>query len=158
MNLTQFTDYALRTLIYVGLHEAGRPSIKDVSDAFGISRNHLLKVVQQLGQLGFLETTRGRNGGLSLGKPAAEIKIGDVVRRTEPGFDLVECFDSVNDRCKITPHCKLKGALHRALRAFLGELDGITLADMLTERARLATALEAPSRATTLARRPKRPR
>jgi Rrf2 family nitric oxide-sensitive transcriptional repressor len=142
MNLTRFTDYALRTLIHVGLRDDRLVAIHEVATAFQISKNHLLKVVNALGQKGFLATTRGRKGGLRLARPAAEIRVGDVVRAMEPGFDLLECFDPERDHCVITMHCKLKGALHRATRRFLDELDAVTLADLLRDRDPLLALLD----------------
>lgn len=155
MNLTRFTDYSLRTLIYVGMHPDRNSSIEEVSDAFRISRNHLLKVVHTLGRLGFLTTLRGRSGGLRLGMPAEDIRLGDVVRATEPGFELLECFEPTRDQCVITSQCRLKGVLHRALRSFLHELDQHTLKDLLANRSDLARALtagRAPKRATEKAK------
>jgi Rrf2 family nitric oxide-sensitive transcriptional repressor len=143
MNLTRFTDYSLRTLLYVGMHPDRNSSIDEVSDAFQISRNHLLKVVHTLGRLGFLTTMRGRSGGLRLGRPPGEIRLGEVVRATEPGFELLECFDSARDRCVITTQCRLKGVLRVALQSFLKELDRHTLEDLLGNRSELA-ALFAP--------------
>jgi Rrf2 family nitric oxide-sensitive transcriptional repressor len=142
MNLTRFTDYSLRTLIFVGLHDERLSSIQEVSDAFRISKNHLLKVVNALGQAGFLTTVRGRSGGLSLAKPADTIVVGDVVRAMEPGFDLLECFDPKRDECVITTHCRLKGILHRAMNGFLAELDSHTLADLLHSRDRLLAIVD----------------
>ena len=139
MNLTRYSDYSLRVLIYVGLKYAGskgeeRSSIQEISDAYSISRNHLVKIVHQLGQLGYLETMRGRTGGIRLGKPPEEIVIGEVVRKTEKSFDLLECFDPETDHCVITPICGLKGVFGEAMAAFLEVLDRYTLAEMLSNR------------------------
>ncbi|CAO4139146.1 Rrf2 family transcriptional regulator [Methylorubrum aminovorans] len=134
MRLTRFTDYALRTLIYLGAREPLQGSIAEIATAYGISEHHLVKVVHRLGQLGFVRTTRGRGGGLRLGRPAAEIRIGDVVRVTEDDIALVPCFAS--DRCAIPPACRLKGVLGEALAAFLAALDHHTLADLLEPVAR----------------------
>jgi Rrf2 family nitric oxide-sensitive transcriptional repressor len=133
MRLTRYTDYALRTLIYLGLHEPRQSSIAEIARAYGISENHLTKVVHQLGRLGLIRTTRGRGGGLRLGRPAAEIVVGAVVRQTEDDLALVECFAS--GACAITASCRLKRALGEALAAFLGVLDGYTLADLLADEA-----------------------
>ncbi|MDP4001948.1 Rrf2 family transcriptional regulator [Methylobacterium sp. NEAU K] len=129
MRLTRYTDYALRTLIYVGLHEPGQSSIAEIARAYGISENHLTKVVHQLGRLGLIRTIRGRGGGLRLAKPPAEIVIGAVVRQTEDDLALVECFD--NGACAITAPCRLRRALGEALAAFLAVLDSYTLADLI---------------------------
>ena len=129
MRLTRFTDYALRTLIYLGSLGPRQGSIAGVAAAYGISENHIVKVVHQLGRLGLVQTTRGKGGGLRLGKPAAEIRIGDVVRATEEDLALVPCF--AGEACAITPACRLKQVLAEALDAFLTVLDRYTLVDLL---------------------------
>lgn len=154
MNLTRFTDYSLRTLIYVGMFPDRLCSIDEVSRSFHVSRNHLLKVVSALGRLGYLATQRGRSGGLRLGRPPQEIRIGDVVRATEPGFDLLECFDAKRDHCAITSQCRLKGVLHVALKSFLAELDRHTLADLLENRNALVALLGNDSKPSKRARSP----
>ena len=121
MRLTTYTDYSLRVLIYLGVQSEKLVTIKQISEHYGISNNHLLKVVHQLGLLGFIETVRGRNGGLRLARPASQIVIGDVVRKMEQDMALVECFaaegriDPSSD-CKIMDACVLKGALARLCR------------------------------------------
>lgn len=129
MRLTRYTDYSLRTLIYVALHEPAQSSIGEIARAYDISENHLTKVVHQLGRLGLIRTIRGRGGGLRLALPPDQIVIGQVVRQTEDDLSLVECFSS--SRCAITAPCRLKRALGQALAAFLAVLDGYTLADLL---------------------------
>ena len=129
MRLTRYTDYALRTLIYLGLNEPRQSSIGEIARAYGISENHLTKVVHQLGRLGLVRTIRGRGGGLRLALDPAEIVVGAVVRRTEEDLALVECFSG--GACAITPSCRLRRALGEALAAFLAVLDGYTLADLL---------------------------
>ncbi|WP_407525255.1 Rrf2 family transcriptional regulator [Methylobacterium oryzisoli] len=145
MRLTRYTDYALRTLIYLGVHEPRQSSIAEIARAYGISENHLTKVVHQLGRLGLIRTIRGRGGGLRLALPPAEIVVGAVVRQTEEDLALVECF--AGHACAITPSCRLKRALGEALAAFLEVLDRTTLADLLEGPARsdLARLLEIPS-------------
>ncbi|MHC2018404.1 Rrf2 family transcriptional regulator [Methylobacterium sp. CM6247] len=133
MRLTRYTDYALRTLIYLGLNESRVSSIAEIARAYGISESHLTKVVHQLGRIGLVQTTRGRGGGLRLARPAAEIVVGAVVRQTEEDLALVECF--ANGACAITPSCRLRKALGEALAAFLAVLDRYTLADLLAEGA-----------------------
>lgn len=145
MNLTRYTDYSLRVLIYVGLHPERRVSIHEISEAFAVSQNHLVKVVHHLGKCGFLKTTRGRTGGLMLGQDPAAIRVGDVVRQTEPGFELLECFAPATDHCAITQACRLKGVLAVALREFLAVLDRTTLADLLQNETSLRR-LVAPKR------------
>ncbi|WP_336487685.1 Rrf2 family transcriptional regulator [Methylobacterium nigriterrae] len=130
MRLTRYTDYALRTLIFVGLHEPQQSSIAAIARAYGISENHLTKVVHQLGRLGLIHTTRGRGGGLRLARPPEEIVVGAVVRLTEDDLALVECF--AGGACAITAPCRLRRALGEALAAFLAVLDRYTLADLLS--------------------------
>ncbi len=131
MRLTDYTDYALRTLIYVAVHPDELVTIQRIADAFDIPKNHLIKIVQQLGQDGFLLTVRGRAGGITLGRPAVEINLGDVVRATEPDFRMVECFHGEDNHCVITRVCGLRGVLHAALRAYFEVLDGYTLQDLV---------------------------
>lgn len=142
MNLTRYTDLSLRVLLFVGMRRDRLSTVREISEAYRVSRNHLVKVAHQLVQLGYLETVRGRRGGLRLARPAEEITVGEVVRLTEPGFDLVECFAPETDTCPITPACRLKSLLGGAMDRFLDELDGHTLADLLVSRRRLTSILE----------------
>ena len=130
MRLTVYTDYALRVLMYVAVRPDPLPTIGQIADAYQISRNHLMKVVYELGQAGYLETVRGKNGGLRLARKPQEIGLGRLVRETEPDMALVPCFDPSNAICVLTPACKLRGALQRAQSAFLEVLDGYSLADL----------------------------
>ena len=132
MRLTRYTDYTLRVLIYVGLHEPRQSSIAEIARAYGISESHLTKVVHQLGRLGLIRTIRGRGGGLRLAKPPADIVVGAVVRQTEDDLALVECF--AGNACAITAPCRLRRALSEALEAFLAVLDRYTLADLIDGR------------------------
>lgn len=129
MHLTRYTDFSLRTLIYLGFCEPQQASIAEISRAYGISESHLTKVVHHLGLLGLVQTTRGRGGGLRLARPAEQIIVGQVVRQTEEDLSLVECFGS--GTCTITHACKLKNVLGEALAAFFAALDHYTLADLL---------------------------
>jgi Rrf2 family nitric oxide-sensitive transcriptional repressor len=131
MRLTQFTDYALRTVLFLGAHPGRLVSITEVAGAYGVSYHHLTKVASQLVEAGVVEAVRGRNGGLRLAMPPAMINIGWLVRQTEPDMALVECFDHESDTCPITSECKLRKALKDALRAFLAVLDEHTLQDLL---------------------------
>ncbi|MCG3169015.1 MAG: HTH-type transcriptional repressor NsrR [Pseudomonadales bacterium] len=133
MHITQFTDYALRALIYLGTNDQRRVTIQEIAERFDVSRNHLMKVVNELIRNGYAEGVRGKGGGLRLARPAGEIVVGEVVRRMEPGMELVECFGS-GCKCILDPECQLKFALSRALSAFLAVLDELTLADMLGEQ------------------------
>jgi Rrf2 family nitric oxide-sensitive transcriptional repressor len=141
MRLTVYTDYSLRLLIYAALKPDGLINISEVADAYGISRNHLTKVVHQLGIAGYLETVRGKGGGLRLARPPEAIRIGDVVRRTEPDMALTPCFKPIEAPCAIFPACLLRGALDEARDAFLRVLDGYTLAELAAPGARLRTLL-----------------
>lgn len=133
MRLTAFTDYSLRTLLYLCAHRDRLVTIQDIADMHVISKNHLMKVVYQLGQSGIIETVRGRNGGLRLGRAPKDINIGALVRETETDFHMAECFDRTNNTCPLTPGCKLKSALGAATNAYLAVLDKLTLEDMLPE-------------------------
>jgi Rrf2 family nitric oxide-sensitive transcriptional repressor len=129
MRITRYTDYALRVLMYLAVCDQ-RATIADIAARYDISKNHLMKVVQQLNQLGYLDATRGKNGGLQLSRPAGEINLGALVRDTEQDFAIVECFNSATDTCTLTPVCRLKGIFAEALAAFIAILDNYTLADL----------------------------
>ena len=129
MQLTSFTDYGLRALIYMASLPEGRmTSISEVTDVYGVSRNHMVKIINQLSRAGYVTAVRGKNG-IRLGKPASAIRIGDVVRELEP-LSLVNCS---SEFCHITPACRLKQALSKAVQSFLTELDNYTLADLVEE-------------------------
>lgn len=130
MRLTMYTDYSLRVLLYLASHEEELVTISELADFYKISRNHLVKVVHNLGLSGYILTSRGRNGGIKLARPANEILVGDVVRATEPDFDLLECFNPVTDKCTITRSCSLKSVLLNAQVTFLSMLDKYTIADV----------------------------
>ncbi|PWE18077.1 BadM/Rrf2 family transcriptional regulator [Marinicauda salina] len=146
MRLTAHTDYALRVLIYAAVQPDERCTIEQIAAGYGISRNHLMKIVRKLGEHGFIETVRGRGGGLRLARPAEEIVVGDVVRVMEEGFAQAECFKPAENRCVITPACGLIGVLKRAVDAYLGVLDEVTLAEISTRRDKLARLLALPDR------------
>ncbi|WP_213424069.1 RrF2 family transcriptional regulator [Bhargavaea massiliensis] len=144
MRMTMYTDYALRVLMYLGAKKDGELStIQGISDAYGISKNHLMKITHKLGQLGYVETVRGRGGGVRLAVPPEEINIGTVVRQTEDDFNIVECFSSTANQCVLSPVCGLRGALNQALMAYLAVLDQYTLADFLINKQDLAALLSA---------------
>lgn len=136
VKLTRHTDYALRVLLYLAARPDRLCSIAEIARAYDISQNHLMKVANELARAGHVDAVRGRNGGLRLARPAAEINIGAVVRDTED-LDVVDCGD-----CIIAPACGLTGALASATRAFITVLDSYTLADISRQRARIATLLE----------------
>ena len=119
MRLTQYTDFSLRILIYLGLRGETLSTIQAISDSYGISRNHLMKVVQQLAREGYIESVRGQGGGLRLKRRPEEIRLGQLVKDMEPDLALVECYRSDNE-CVITPHCRLPAMLDQALRALIG--------------------------------------
>jgi Rrf2 family nitric oxide-sensitive transcriptional repressor len=137
-----YTDFSLRVLMYVGAKEKSELStIQEISTAYGISKNHLMKVTYELGKHGYIETIRGRGGGIRLAFPPASINIGEVVRKTEDDFYLVECFNCAANRCVITPVCKLRRVLHEALVAYLAVLDTYTLQDLLSNKDELGAIL-----------------
>ena len=144
MQLSLYSDYALRTLMYLALRKSEKASIEEIAKAYVISANHLVKVVHQLGKMGFIETVRGRGGGIFLTKQPSEIRVGDVVRRTE-NFVIVECFDDVNNSCPITSVCSLKGVLNEATQAFLKSLDQYSLEDLIVRQGGLRRILKSRS-------------
>ena len=141
MHLTQFSDYSMRVVLYLGCHPTKLVSVDEISRAYGISRHHLVKVVQTLTDLGVVAAQRGRGGGMRLAMRPSEINVGWLIRRTEPHFNLVECFDPETNTCPIAPACGLKGALQRAQQAFLAVLDEYSLDQLLNRRPELAGLL-----------------
>lgn len=142
MRLTMYTDYSLRVLLYIGIKGTEKLStVQEVSDSYGISKSHLTKVVHELGKLGLIETVRGRGGGFRLNMAPKDINVGDVVRKMEDDFHLVECFNCATNKCVITPVCKLKDVLHEALNAYFKVLDSYTLADFVENNEGLAIIL-----------------
>jgi Rrf2 family transcriptional regulator, nitric oxide-sensitive transcriptional repressor len=131
MRLTSYTDYALRTLMYLAVHRDQLVTVQEIADFHGIAKNHLTKVVHQLGLMGMVDTIRGRNGGLRLGREPRDINIGEVVRQTETDFYMAECFDASNGNCMLSQACALKGVLANATNAYLKVLDGATLETVL---------------------------
>jgi Rrf2 family transcriptional regulator, nitric oxide-sensitive transcriptional repressor len=130
MRLTLHTDYSLRVLLYLAASESGTATITELADFYEISRNHLVKVVHHLGLKGYIQTMRGKNGGICLARPPEQISIGEVVKNTEPDLNLLECFDQKTDHCVISSDCRLKGLLFRARDQFVKELEKSTLADV----------------------------
>lgn len=133
MQLRLFTDYSLRVLVYAAVRPGARCLTTDVATAFGISRHHVVKVVNQLQHFGYLHTTRGRDGGFALAGEPGRIRIGEVVRRTEGTMTLVECFERQTNTCPLSRACGLKDVLTAAFAAFLAVLDRSTLADLIAE-------------------------
>jgi Rrf2 family nitric oxide-sensitive transcriptional repressor len=141
MRLTVYTDFSLRVLMFLALKGEGLATIAEIAKAYGISKNHLMKVAYQLGLAGYVETVRGKGGGLRLAQRPQDIVIGEVVRRTEPDMALVPCFAPDDASCTILPCCALRGVLSEARDAFLSALDGHTLADLVRPRAPLRKLL-----------------
>lgn len=142
MRLTRHTDNALRALIFLGIQtDSGPARIADISRRMGMSEDHVAKVIARLAQLGYVETIRGRVGGVRLARAAAQINVGEVVRATEDNLNLVECFDPITNQCPIAPLCALAPALDEALTAFLAVLDRYTLADLTAKPRALANLL-----------------
>lgn len=133
MNLTRYTDYALRVLLYLSARPQKRVSIDEIARFYDISKDHLIKVVHHLGKLKYIITVRGRNGGIQLAPGALDARVGDVVLAMEPNFHLVECFDLQNNRCRVTPVCNLKGVLLEAHREFMEVLNRHTLKDLISD-------------------------
>lgn len=145
MQLTRYTDYGLRILTYLALLPEGeRASVAEISEVYGLSRNHVNKIVHQLGKSGLIETRRGKGGGFSLAVPPAEVNLGQVVRLLENSLQVIDCNQPP---CRIAPVCRLRGMLAEATSAFLATLDGYTLADLVTTNTRdLIQILELPPR------------
>lgn len=143
MRLTTFTDYCLRAVMYIALKDGELATIDEIADRYTINRNHLVKVIFRLGQLGYLDTVRGKGGGVRLAKDPARINLGTLIRATEDDIELVECFQQ-DCSCVIEPACVLRKALRQALDAFLKTLDGYTVADLLKPSQSLARLLALP--------------
>jgi Rrf2 family transcriptional regulator, nitric oxide-sensitive transcriptional repressor len=142
MRLTSYSNYSVRVLMVAAARAPELTTVADVADSFGISNAHIVKCVHHLGAWGFLETVRGNRGGFRLARAPHTIVLGDVIRRTEDGFDLVECFDQKSNTCPIIKKCKLRVALKRATQAFLEVLDDMTLADITTNGDELLKILD----------------
>ena len=140
MHLTHYTNYALRILMYLNLGQ-GPARIADIAARHHISKPHLVKIVHQLGQAGYLVTTRGRGGGIKLAKNAHDISVGEIVRLTEDHMNLVECFGQVETPCKIKSVCRLRKTFARALDAFFKEIDAVSIADISSNKRALKDAL-----------------
>jgi Rrf2 family nitric oxide-sensitive transcriptional repressor len=137
MRLTAYTDYTLRTLMHLASNQDRLVTIQDIADLHSISKNHLMKVVHQLGLSGMIVTVRGRNGGFKLSKEPKQINIGEVVRNTESDFFMAECFDQVDTCCAYAPACALKGVLSKATAAYLAVLDELTLDDLVAKKSKI---------------------
>lgn len=131
MRLTTFTDYSMRVLIYMGLYPDEWTTVSELAERYDISRNHLTKVIHNLGQLGYIETLRGKGGGIRMLARPEEINLGALVRETEKNSSLVECFTADSSKCRIMPACRLTGILAEAQEAFYQVLDKYTVADLI---------------------------
>ncbi|MDW0110120.1 RrF2 family transcriptional regulator [Sporosarcina aquimarina] len=142
MRLTLYTDYSLRVLIFLAAKPKGeRSTVTEISESFRISKNHLTKVVHELGKAGFIETVRGRGGGIQLKVAPNLINVGNVVRQTEDDFQLVECFNRESNQCVLAPACQLKGVLQEALHAYLAVLDRYTIEDFVQNKDEISMLL-----------------
>lgn len=165
MRLSEYTDYTLRVLMYCAGHRERLVTVNELAEQHGLSKNHLMKVVNDLARQGLVETLRGRGGGLRLLKEPGDIRIGDVVRASETDFRLVECFDPLTNTCTLTPSCRLKHVFNDALKGYFKALDSATLADVsMGPPAALAPAVgratvrrQANTVAPPASRRPARP-
>lgn len=140
MQLTQFSDYSLRALIYIALRKESC-TIKDITEAYGISNNHMVKIIHNLAKLGMIKTIRGKNGGIMMASQPEAINLGLLISQLEPHFDLVPCFNKAKSNCCIAPVCKLKGILHEAQAAFMAVLERYTLAHVLHNPKELSVLL-----------------
>lgn len=145
MRLTRFTDYSLRVLIYLGLQQGKLVTIRSISDSYGISRNHLMKVVSLLTRMGYLKAQRGPGGGIRLARSPEKINLADVIEDTEEDLVMVECFDE-DGHCIITPSCKLQHIIGNALKAYIDTLRAHTLEDLLDPQEDLSKLLEIPEK------------
>lgn len=141
MKLSTFTDYSLRVLIYLATHRGARATIGQVAGAYGISENHLVKVVHLLGRHRWLRTTRGKGGGLELALEPDSIPLGSVIRQIEGHAAIAECFEETGGDCRLAPDCRLRGVLAEAADAFNGVVDRYTLADLVDNSPRLVKVL-----------------
>lgn len=142
MRLNVQSDYALRLLMYLAINKDRLCTISEISAHYQISKNHMMKIAQHLGQSGFVSAVKGRSGGLQLGMTPDRIVIGGVVRVMESDFAIAECFGNKSNKCLITPACRLKKVLREAVEAFLAVLDRFTLADLAEENDMLRKLLE----------------
>jgi len=141
MELSRFTDYALRVLIYAASREGEKITLAELTHVYRISHHHLVKIVHYLGKEGYLHNRRGRSGGIVLGRKPEDIRVGEIIRKTESHLNLVECFDPANNFCRISPACRLKGVISEARDAFLTVLDAYTVADLAANRKSLLRLL-----------------
>lgn len=145
MRLTTFSDYTFRVLIYMGLHPDELITVAELAKRYEISRNHLTKVIHYLGQSGYIETLRGKGGGIRLAVKPSEINLGKLARDTEKNSVLVECFTPNDSQCKITPACSLAGILLEAQEGFYKVLDKYCVEDIIKNPTSLSQLLSSPT-------------
>lgn len=142
MHLSTFTDYTLRVLIFLAVETERLATISELAKSYGISENHLMKVVHQLARGGFVESVRGKGGGIRLARPPSEIRLGQVIRASEGDTAIVECYSPGKNNCRIAPACRLSRILGQAFDGFFQALDAYTLADLTTNDRELAGLLQ----------------
>lgn len=142
MQLSAYSDYALRVLIQTALRRPNRVTVDEVAETFGISRHHLVKIVHDLGRNGYLQTQRGIGGGFTLGRLPEEIRLGDVVRLCEETDTVINCIEKPGQPCRLYPACRLKGVLGEAAAAFFAVLDNYTLADLIRQPSKIRAILQ----------------
>jgi Rrf2 family transcriptional regulator, nitric oxide-sensitive transcriptional repressor len=134
MQLTLFTDYGLRTLMYLAAHPERLSSVKEIAEHYGISRNHLVKVVHRLAQLSYIETAKGKGGGIKIAEETIQFHLGDLIAALEPNMCMVECFNPETNTCRITGSCQLKHYLFEATQNFINTMNKYTLADTVQNK------------------------
>jgi Rrf2 family transcriptional regulator, nitric oxide-sensitive transcriptional repressor len=145
LEISLYSDYSFRVLVYLALHGQKLVQIKTISKAYRVSENHLVKVVQHLVRLGYVASVRGRSGGIRLAREPSEIGLGEVFRKTEPSLKLLTCFDGEHNTCPIMTVCELRSVFELALKGFLDELDKHTLADLVGRKMQMITTLNIQS-------------
>lgn len=150
MQFTRFTDYSLRVLMYLATHDDRRCTVREIADFYGISQNHLVKVVHNLAQLAYIESSKGKGGGIRLLKAPEQMNLKELVLQLEPSLTLVECFDETTNTCRIAGNCGLKGILQQAMNTMVNYLDDYTVADTLTVKPVLTQPGEEASPITIL--------
>lgn len=148
MQLTMFTDYGLRSLMYLAARPDKLCSVAEIAERYGVSRNHLVKVVHRLAQLGYIASSKGKGGGIKLACDPQSLRLGDLVRELEPNMDLVECFDRKTNTCRVVDGCTLKHYLYEARNSFIATLNKYSLADAVANQAMLRALSALPEPAT----------
>lgn len=141
MRLTMFTDYSLRTLMYLSQHQGRLCTAREIAEGYGISLNHIVKVVHRLSQLGFIDSTKGKGGGIKLSRPPEEMNLWNLVQELETDFTVVECFDKAHNTCRIVSACGMKAILQEAMKAFAHTLSQYTIADAVSKPQLFSTLL-----------------